>query len=33
MVPAFARKNATVTVKVRSSGKLVQIDGIVLSRA
>jgi hypothetical protein len=33
MVPAFALNNATVTVKVRSSGRLVQIDGIVLSRS
>lgn len=32
MLPAFARGTATVTVKVRSSGKRVQIDGIVLSR-
>jgi len=33
MLPAFPRGKATVTVKVRSSGKRVQIDGIVLSRA
>lgn len=33
MVPSFKRRHATVTVKVRSSGKRVEIDGIVISRA
>lgn len=32
MLPAFARQKATVTVKVRSSGERVQIDGLVISR-
>ncbi|MCY7373635.1 MAG: DUF1906 domain-containing protein [Spirochaetaceae bacterium] len=33
MLPAFTRQSGTITVKVRSSGKRVQIDGIVVSRA
>ena len=33
MLPVFAQGTATVTVKVRSSGRRVQIDGLVLSRA
>ena len=33
MLPAFDRQTATITVKVRSSGARVQIDGIVVSRA
>ncbi len=32
MLPAFKRQRATVTLKVFSSGKTVQIDGLVLSR-
>jgi hypothetical protein len=32
MLPAFVRQTATITVKVRSSGARVQIDGIVVSR-
>ncbi len=33
MLPAFTRKRATVTLRVRSSGALVRIDGLVLSRS
>ncbi len=33
MLPVFPQQSGTVTVKVRSSGDRVQIDGIVLSRA
>lgn len=33
MLPAFKREKGTVTVTVRSSGKRVQIDGLVLSRS
>jgi hypothetical protein len=32
MLPAFSRRHATVTLKVFSSGKTVQVDGLVLSR-
>jgi hypothetical protein len=32
MAPAFRLQRATVTLKVRSSGALVRIDGVVLSR-
>jgi hypothetical protein len=32
MLPAFKRQRATVTLKVFSSGKTVQVDGLVLSR-
>ncbi len=33
MLPAFTRKHATVTLRVRSTGALVRIDGLVLSRS
>jgi hypothetical protein len=33
MLPAFTRTNATVTLRVRSSGAPVRIDGLVLSRS
>jgi hypothetical protein len=33
MLPTFRRERATVTVKVRSSGRRVQIDGLVVSRS
>jgi hypothetical protein len=33
MLPSFRRERATVTIKVRSSGRKVQIDGIVVSRS
>jgi hypothetical protein len=33
MLPAFTRKHATVTLRVRSSGAPVRIDGLVLSRS
>jgi hypothetical protein len=33
MLPSFRRERATVTVKVRSSGRRVQIDGLVVSRS
>ena len=33
MLPAFKRRKGTVTLKVRSSGARVQIDGIVISRS
>jgi hypothetical protein len=33
MLPAVKRERATVTLKVRSSGRLVQVDGLVLSRS
>jgi hypothetical protein len=32
MLPAFTRKQATVTLRVLTSGQTVQIDGLVLSR-
>ena len=32
MLPAFTRLHATVTLRVRSSGAPVRIDGLVLSR-
>ncbi len=32
MLPAFTRRHATVTLRVRSSGAPVRIDGLVLSR-
>ena len=33
MLPAVKRQKATVTLKVRSSGQRVRIDGLVLSRS
>jgi hypothetical protein len=33
MLPSFRRERATVTIQVRSSGRKVQIDGIVVSRS
>jgi hypothetical protein len=33
MLPAFARRHATVTLKVVTSGRPVQVDGLVLSRS
>jgi hypothetical protein len=33
MLPAVSRQKATVTLKVRSSGQRVRIDGLVLSRS
>ncbi len=33
MLPAFTRRHATVTLRVRSSGAPVRIDGLVLSRS
>jgi hypothetical protein len=33
MLPAFKRKRGTVTLKVRSNGLKVQIDGLVISRS
>jgi hypothetical protein len=33
MLPAMSRQKATVTLKVRSSGQRVRIDGLVLSRS
>ena len=33
MLPAVKRERGTVTLKVRSSGRLVQVDGLVLSRS
>jgi hypothetical protein len=32
MLPAFRRQHATITLRVRTSGQLVQVDGLVLSR-
>ena len=32
MLPAFSRRHATVTLKVVTSGRTVQVDGLVLSR-
>jgi hypothetical protein len=33
MLPAFSRRHATVTLRVVSSGKTVQVDGLVISRS
>jgi hypothetical protein len=33
MLPAFSRRHATVTLKVVTRGKTVQVDGLVLSRS
>jgi hypothetical protein len=33
MLPEFRRERGTVTIKVRSSGRKVQIDGVVVSRS
>ena len=33
MLAPFARQKATVTLKVRSSGLTVQVDGLVVSRS
>jgi hypothetical protein len=33
MLPAVKRERGTVTLKVRSSGRFVQVDGLVLSRS
>jgi hypothetical protein len=33
MLPAFGKERGTVTVQVRSNGRKVEVDGLVVSRS